>query len=404
MPSSPAQLDASPQTHADLAVTPAEHWPFYAEDEVQGVVDTLRSGKVNQMTGDRVFAFQRAYDEFLGTGRSIALANGSLALELALRAFGVGPGDEVVVTPRTFVASAFCAMLVGATPVFADVDPDSGNVTPETIAAVITPRTKVIIPVHLAGWPCDMPGIMALAKEHGVLVIEDCAQAHGAEVDGTPVGAFGDAAAFSFCQDKIMTTGGEGGLVTFRDEAAHDWAWSFKDHGKNLHTYFAPPTKPGFRWVHDGVGTNWRMLETSAVIGIAQLAKLPEWRRQRAERAGIWAEALAGIDGLRVPQPPPGATSAHYKFYAYVDRAEGAEELRDLILAKATALGIRAFSGSCSEVYLEAAFRDLGVERLPVARALGETSLMFEVHPTLDLDRLRARATAVAEVAREVLA
>ncbi len=391
----------------DLAVTPDEHWPFYAEDEIEAVAETLRSGKVNQWTGDRVVAFQDAYDTHLGRGRSIALANGSLALEIVLRAWGIGPGDEVVVTPRTFVASASCVRLVGATPVFADVDRDSGNITAETIAAKITPRTKAVIPVHLAGWPVDMPAIRALAEQHGFKVLEDCAQAHGAEIDGRPVGTFGHAAAFSFCQDKIISTGGEGGLTVFTDDADFEWAWSFKDHGKNRTKITAPVAGSGFRYLHDAVGTNWRMLETSAVIGIAQLAKLDAWRDARAERAAIWQEALGAIDGLRAPVPTGDVRHANYKWYAYVDPSDGdldaAEARRDEILARASKLGIRAFSGSGSEEYREGAFADLHVEPLPVAHELGRTSLMFEVHPTLDLERLRRRAAVVADIVRDVL-
>jgi dTDP-4-amino-4,6-dideoxygalactose transaminase len=400
--------DTAPDTHsaADLAVTDAERWPFYAEDEIEGVVAALRSGKVNQWTGDRVVAFQAAYDAYLGSGRSIALANGSLALELALRAWGIGEGDEVIVTPRTFVASASCVRLVGATPVFADVDRDSGNITAETIAAVLTERTRAVIPVHLAGWPTDMAAIMELARARGIKVLEDCAQAHGAEVDGAPVGTFGDAAAFSFCQDKIISTGGEGGLTTFRDDADFEWAWSFKDHGKNRQKIVAPTPGAGFRYLHDMVGTNWRMLEASAIIGIAQLGKLGEWRAARAERAAVWQDALGSIVGLRTPTPSGGLRHANYKWYAYVELAgdlDGAQARRDEILTRASALGIRAFSGSGSEEYLEGAFADLAVQQLPVAHELGRTSLMFEVHPTLDLERLRRRAAAVADIVRDVL-
>ncbi|MBC7460984.1 MAG: DegT/DnrJ/EryC1/StrS aminotransferase family protein [Thermoleophilia bacterium] len=397
--------DLASLTVADLAVTAEEHWPHYAEDEVDGVVAALRSGKVNQWTGSKVVEFQAAYEQYVGHGRhAIALTNGSVALELALRAFGVGEGDEVIVTPRTFVASASCVRLVGATPVFADVDPESGNITPATIEAVVTDRTKGVIPVHLAGWPADMHGINAVAKQHELFVLEDCAQAHGAEIDGQPVGSFSEAAAFSFCQDKIMSTGGEGGLTLFRDEPAYRWAWEYKDHGKSLDKIRDKHPAPGFRWLHDSVGTNWRMLEMSAVIGIAQLGKLDEWRAARTERANVWRTAFDGIDGLRVPQLPEGITHAEYKFYSYVERGVESEALRNEIVARAGARGIRAFSGSCSEVYLEDAFGDLHVDRLPVARRLGETSLMFEVHPTLDLERLRLRAAVVAEIAREVLA
>lgn len=373
-------------------------WPVYAQDEIDAVMDVLRSGRVNQWTGDKVVAFERAYDAYLGTGRSIALANGSLALELALLAFKIGPGDEVIVTPRSFVASASCVRLVRATPVFADVDPDSGNLTPATVAAVLTPRTRAIIPVHLAGWPVDMPGIMALARAHNLLVIEDCAQAHGAFIDGTPIGAFGDAAAFSFCQDKIITTGGEGGLVTFQDDAAYRWAWSFKDHGKSRET-MAAPGGSGFRFVHEMVGTNWRMLEMSAVIGLLQLAKLPDWREARAANAAIWIRHIGAIEGIRLPVCADNQLNAFYKLYAYVDgHVERANRIRDAVLAHPDAGTLRIFSGSCPELYREGAMRDLGVAPLPTAHDLGLRSLLFEVHPTLDHDELDARARRVAGI------
>ncbi|HEV2866495.1 MAG TPA: DegT/DnrJ/EryC1/StrS aminotransferase family protein [Allosphingosinicella sp.] len=388
----------------DLTLLPEEAWPFYAEDEIEAVVDVLKSGKVNQWTGSKVFEFEQAYTRYLRNGRAIALANGSVALELALRAFGVGPGDEVVVTPRTFVASAFCVRLVGATPVFADVDPDSGNITAETVAAVTTPRTKAVIPVHLAGWPADIPAIAAFAKDRGILVIEDCAQAHGAEVDGLPVGSFGDAATFSFCQDKIISTAGEGGLVTFRDDRAYEWAWSYKDHGKVRSRALEHAPQPGFRWLHDIVGTNWRMTEICAAVGLLQMDKLPQWRMRRTRNADVWAEALQDVPGVRAPRPARNLTGAYYKFYAYLDVDAGQNaRLRDRILQEAGAAGIRIFSGSCSEVYREAAFSDMKVEPHPVAKALGDSSLMFEVHPTLDTRRLRDRADAVAEIIRRAV-
>ena len=355
--------------------------------------------------GPELDAFEREFAAASGAGHAVGVNTGTDALAIALRALGIGPGDEVVVTPRSFVASAFCVRLAGATPVFADIDRDSGNITAETIAAVLTPRTRAIIPVHLGGWPADMPAIMALARTHGLIVIEDCAQAHGAEIDGLPVGSFGDAAAFSFCQDKIISTAGEGGLVTLRDEAAYEWAWSYKDHGKDRARTLERPAQPGFRWLHDRVGTNWRMIEIEAAVGLIQMDKLPQWRARRIRNAEIWAEALDRVRGVRVPRPARNLTAAYYKFYAYLD-ADPAENarLRDRVLEQAGAAGLRVFSGSCSEIYREAAFADLDVEPLPVARALGDSSLMFEVHPTLDSRRLRDRADAVAGIVGEVLA
>jgi dTDP-4-amino-4,6-dideoxygalactose transaminase len=394
-------LAEAPAPAADLRQSPDEHWPFYDEDEIEAVAAVLRSGRVNQWTGGEVFAFQDALRDRFGGRHCIALANGSLAIELALRAFGIGPGDEVVTTPRTFVASATSAMLTGATPVFADVDPDSGNITAESIEAVLTERTRAIIPVHLGGWPCDMPAIMALAERRGLLVVEDCAQSHGAEIDGRSAGGFGHAAALSFCQDKIMSTGGEGGATLFQDEAAWDWAWSFKDHGKNRRKVEAPQTSPGFRWLHDGVGTNWRLTGPQAAIGLRQLAKLDEWRSARTRNAGIWIDALDGLPGIRVPRPGPRFRHAYYRLYFHL--RPGAEDARAQILERAGEAGLRLFTGSCSEVYLEEAFRDLPRPDLPNARAMTGSSLAVEIHPTLRPDRLRLRAEKLAEIIRAVV-
>ena len=383
-----------------------EQWPFYDEDEVDAVAAVLRSGRVNQWTGRDVFAFEEDCAARFGGGRAIALANGSVALELALRAFGIGPGDEVIVSPRSFVASASCVRLVGATPVFADVDPDSGNITPESVAEVLTERTRAIIPVHLAGWPADVPGILELVRGRNVKVIEDCAQAHGAEINGASVGSFGDAAAFSFCQDKIISTGGEGGLLTIRDESAWDWAWSFKDHGKDYRKAMASDGEQWrFRWLHDRVGTNWRLTGPQAAIGRIQLRKLDSWRATRARNAAIWTEALADVQRLRVPVPESSVRHAFYKLYFYIDEADDdtAARLRSEILKQSEAAGLRVFSGSCSEIYRESAFDDIPASNCPVSRSLGIRSLMVEVHPTLRPDLLKLRADRLAEIARGVL-
>lgn len=388
-----------------LAPRPDERWPFYDEDEIAAAVAVLRSGKVNQWTGPDVFAFEKACADRFGGGRGIAVANGSVALELALRALGIGPGDEVVVTPRSFAASAFCVMLVGATPVFADVERDSGNIGVKTIERALTGRTRAVIPVHLAGWPADMPAIMALAERHGLKVIEDCAQAQGATIGGRSVGSFGDAAAFSFCQDKIISTGGEGGFVSFRDAAAFERAWSFKDHGKNRSRAMSPPADPGeFRWLHDSPGTNWRLTGPQAAIGMVQLAKLESWIGTRTRNAAIWAEELGGIPAIRIASPGPDVRHAYYKFYFQLDLPEGeAAGTRGRLLRRAAEEGLRLFSGSCSEIYREAAFDGLPTPDCPVARLLGTTSLMVEVHPTLRPDLLRRRAKRLAKIILEVL-
>lgn len=397
--------EASRASSQDLSLQPDERWPFYADDEIDAVAEVLRSGKVNQWTGPEVSAFEQACTARFGGSNGIALANGSVALDLALLSLGIGPGDEVVVTPRTFVASAFCVMLAGATPVFADVDRDSGNITPESIERVLTERTRAVIPVHLAGWPADMPGIVELASRSDLLVIEDCAQAHGATIEGKSVGSFGDAATFSFCQDKIISTGGEGGFLSLRDREAWDFARSFKDHGKNWRKVEPSDGAPGeFKWLHDQVGTNWRLTGPQAAIGLRQLEKLDQWHEQRHANAQVWIDALRDVNGVRVPQPAPGSRHAFYKLYFQLEAPEGeAGQIRSKILHRAASEGLRLFSGSCPEIYLEKAFEYLPRPDCPNARQLGETSLMVEVHPTLRHDLLQKRADRLSTIIRDVI-
>ncbi|WP_416357626.1 DegT/DnrJ/EryC1/StrS family aminotransferase [Aureimonas phyllosphaerae] len=363
-----------------------KRWPIYDEEQISDVVEVLRSAKVNAWTGDHVARFEEAYAKHLGRRHAVAVANGTVALDLALRVLGIGSGDEVIVTPRSFVASAACVPFAGATPVFADVDPVSGNLTAETIARRITPRTKAVILVHLAGWPCDMEPIMRLARRRGLKVIEDCAQAHGARYDGRPVGSFGDIAAFSFCQDKIITTGGEGGLIATDDDALWEAAWSLKDHGKSYALAHQGIGAPGFRWLHQSIGTNWRMMSIQAVLGLRQLERLEDWRLERERNARIWMNGLRDLALVSIPELSSRHTHAWYRLYAHLDPSRLAEGwTRNLLVAAIAKAGVPCFSGSCSEIYLEEAFASahLGpAKRLPMARRLGERSLAFLVDPS----------------------
>lgn len=366
------------------------------------VREVLLSNKVNYWTGQEGRKFEREFAVWADAGYAIAVANGTLALDLALKAVGVGPGDEVVVTPRTFLASASSIVTMGAVPVFADVDADSQNITAETVSAVLTERTRAIICVHLAGLPCDMDPIMELAREHNLFVIEDCAQAHGARYKGRSVGSIGHVGAWSFCQDKIMTTGGEGGMVTTNDRELWSKMWSYKDHGKSWDAMHKREHPPGFRWVHASFGTNWRMTEMQAAIGRIQLRRMKDWtaaRTRHAER--IW-ENCRKHAALRVPKSSPDHVHGHYKCYVQVrpDRLAAGWN-RDRISKAIVERGVPCFQGSCAEVYREKAFDGTGwrPERpLPVARELGETSLMFLVHPTLTEDEIDRTCEVIDEV------
>ena len=362
-------------------------WPSYTQEEADAIKRVLLSNRVNYWTGDECRQFELEFAQFAGADFAVALSNGTVALELALRALGIGPGDDVVVTSRTFVASASCVVNVGATPIFADVCRDSQNITSDTIAAALTPSTKAVICVHLAGWPCDMDAIMQLADRHGLFVIEDCAQAHGANFLGRPVGAMGHVGCWSFCQDKIMTTGGEGGMVTTNDRDLWSFMWSYKDHGKSWESVYEQAHPPGFRWLHASFGTNFRMTELQAVIGRIQLKRMDGWtRRRQLYCEAIWAEA-SKHPACRVPLPPQGLGHAGYKCYIFVEPLALAPGWnRDRIMAAINEAGVPCYSGSCSEVYLERCFHDAGLappQPLPLARELGETSLMFLVHPSL---------------------
>jgi len=381
--------------------TAFSQWPSFTEEEADAVREVLLSNEVNYWTGTQCRQFEKEFESWSGAKYAVALSNGTVALDLALKALGIGVGDEVIVTSRTFIASVSCIITVGAIPVFADVDEDSQNITPELIRAVLTPRTKAIICVHLAGWPCDMDGIMSLASEHNLLVVEDCAQAHGARYKGRSVGSIGHVGAWSFCQDKILTTGGEGGMVTTNDHALWSYMWSYKDHGKAWST-FAERRQSDFRWVHESFGTNGRMTELQAVIGRIQLKRMTHWHQTRLQNAMTIWQAARLLPGLRVPELPADIEHAAYKCYVFVNTEELANGWdRDRILNMIRDQGVPCYPGTCSEVYLEKAFETTGLrpeKRLPIARRLGDTSLMLLVHPTLTVHEIEKTCQVLRSV------
>ena len=382
---------------------PLAPWPFFDVDEKQSVLDVLNSGKVNYWTGTVCREFEKEFAAYCGRKYGIAVANGSLALELALIAYNIGDGDEVIVTCRSFVASANCIIMRGATPVFADVDLDSQNILPESIKQKITSKTKAIICVHLAGWPCDMDAINAIAKEHNLVVIEDCAQAHGAMYHGKKVGALGNVAAFSFCQDKIMTCGGEGGMFVCDDEEIYKRCWSYTEHGKSLDAIARNDQPSGFHWLIETFGTNWRMTEMQAAIGRCQLKKLDSWVESRRKNAKAITEGLKGISCIRIPEPPEDIYHSYYKFYVIV-KPECLKPgwNRNRIMEEINKSGLPCGVGACGEIYREKAFRDYfkndNPERLPNAVNLEETTLMFMIHPILTTQNIEDMSAIIKEV------
>jgi len=383
-----------------------EPWPSFTQAEADAVSKVLLSNKVNYWTGQECREFEKEFAQFAGTEHAVALANGTVALDVALKALEIGAGDDVIVTSRTFLASASSIVTAGANPIFADVELDSQNISRRSIEAVLTPNTKAIICVHLAGWMCDMDPIMQLAEEKGIFVIEDCAQAHGAKYKGKSAGSIGHIGAWSFCQDKIMTTGGEGGMVTTNDETLWKKMWSYKDHGKNFDSVYNKQHPPGFRWLHDSFGTNWRMMEMQAVIGRLQLVEMPTWTEKRNINMARIQAAFENSPYFTVSKPSDDYVHAAYKCYVQVNLDALPEGWsRDRIMAEINALNVPCFSGSCSEVYLEKAFDGTKwrpVESLPNAKQLGETSLMFLVHPTLSEQSIQKTVDAIQQVITKI--
>ncbi len=376
-------------------------WPSFSQEEAEAVSSVLLSNKVNYWTGEQGRNFESEFAEWVGAKHAVALGNGTQALDIALKALGVGLGDEVITTSRTFLATVSSIVNAQATPVFADVDLNSQNITADTIKRSITTKTKAIIVVHLAGFPAEMDPIMQLAKEHDIYVIEDCAQAHGAKYKGVSVGTIGHIGCWSFCQDKIMTTGGEGGMVTTNSESLWKKMWSYKDHGKSYDAVHQKSHPEGFRWLHESFGTNFRMTEMQAVIGRIQLKKVDEWVSIRQSHAKVLESAVKDLPFVRIPYIPEYIVHSFYRFYLFLNQQHLKQGWsRDRVIREIQSHNVPAYHGSCSEVYLEKAFENTNFRpkhRLVNAKKLGEDSIMFLVHPSLSGVEVEHMASVLRE-------
>ena len=377
-------------------------WPSFSEEEANAVKTVLLSNKVNYWTGNECRKFEKEFAIWSNAKYAIALGNGTLALDNAFKALNISFGDEVIVTARTYIASVTSIVNAGAIPIFADVDLNSQNITPESIRSMITNKTKAIVCVHLAGWPCEMNEIIDIANEFNLYIIEDCSQAHGAKYKGKPVGSIGNIGCWSFCQDKIMTTGGEGGMVTTNDENLWNRMWSYKDHGKSYKAVYEKKHPDGFKWLNESFGTNWRMTELQGAIGRIQLKRMSNWNSNRIFNANkIW-NTMKNFTGLRVPNIPDYINHAAYKCYVFVEEKNLKKGWnRNRIMEEINKLGVPCYTGVCPEVYLEKAFDNSGFrpkERLLNAKKLGETSLIFLVHPTLNKNEIQKTCDVITAV------
>jgi dTDP-4-amino-4,6-dideoxygalactose transaminase len=358
-------------------------WPVMSTKMTDSVTEVLKSGKLNQWNNPTVKDFETKFAKYMNCNYAVAVFNGTVALELCIKTLKLKEGDEIIVTPRTFLASASCCAWYGITPVFVDVDMNSQNITLETIKLSITEKTKAIILVHLAGWPCDLEEICNYGREKGIYIIEDCAQAHGAKYNGKSVGTWGDINAWSFCQDKIITTGGEGGMVTTNCPHLYKLAWSLKDHGKGFDTVYNKEHPPGFRWLHENIGTNWRMMPMQAVIGSHALDELYDWVKHRRKIGAIYNDTLKDCAGVRITLPPENVYHAYYKYYFFIEPAKF-KVSRDDLICKINIQNIFCQVGSCSEVYKEEALKQYAPkDELPVTQNLFKTALLLLCDPCI---------------------
>jgi dTDP-4-amino-4,6-dideoxygalactose transaminase len=351
-------------------------WPEYSEKEIEGVSEILKTGRVNQWTGDYVREFEKKFSKYFDVNYSIAINNGTSALELCLKVLNLNDNDEVIVTPRSFVASVSCILINRLKPVFADVDLNSQNITLQNIKNVITDKTRAVICVHLNGFPCEIEEIYSYCKENNIYVIEDCAQSHGAKYNGKYLGSFGDINAWSFCQDKIMSTGGEGGMITTNNKDLFEKAWSFKDHGKDINLYYNRPITNQFSFVHNSVGSNYRMTEIQAYIGLIQLDYLETWIQHRRELSSIYNNKFKNLNNIRLQYENENTLCSYYKYYFFVKDIS----IRQYIIDEISRNNIKVYYGSCGELYKEKCINQNII--CHNSKILHETSIVLLVDPS----------------------
>ena len=393
--------------------------PFYSNKSIQKIGPMLRSGKVNYWSGNEGKKFEKEFSNYLGNKYSVGLSNGSVALEMALKALKLKKQDQIIVTPRSFIISASCTINLGLKPIFSDVD-DDGNLNIEGIKKVYNNKVKAIIVVHLNGLPCDLDPIMKFVKKNNIFLIEDCSQAHGAVYKGKKVGSFGHISTWSFCQDKIISTGGEGGMISTNNKQLWLKCWSLKDHGKNYNSVFFKKHKIGFRWHHDNLGSNYRMTEMQAILGRAQLKILDNQIKKRNIIANLYLNGLKDyykkydilkepnfnyIYSSQVKDKKLSSKNIHafYRLNLFINK----KKIKQLkLLEELNLKKINCGVGSCPEIYREKVFKDLKLhpkKRLSNAKLLGETSITFPIDPNRSITKVKLEIKSIKKVLNKYL-
>ena len=388
---------------------------MYTKEQIQSVSNILRKNKTNYWTGNECKLFEEEFSKYIGNKYSIAVSNGSVALELSLKALNLKKGDKVIVSPRSFIISASCVLNMGLKPIFADVD-INGNLDIDGISKSYNKNVKAIIVVHLNGLSCDLDPILKFTKKNKIYLIEDCSQAHGAVYKGKFVGSFGDVATWSFCQDKIISTGGEGGMISTNDKKIWEQIWSYKDHGKNYQSVFFKKHKEGFRWLHDGLGSNYRMTEMQATLGRHQLKQLDNQIKKRNKIANLYIEnlkefmhkkhVLKKLDFKCSTCPSKKIENekcnlcrhAFYRLNLFIN-PKIVNQIK--LITELDKNNVTARVGSCPEIYREQIFKKLKIypkKRLINAKLLGEISLQFGINPKKSINLIKKEIHTIKKV------
>jgi dTDP-4-amino-4,6-dideoxygalactose transaminase len=396
------------------------NYPYFDQNSIKKVVNVLKSGRVNYWTGKECGIFEKQFSNYHRLLYSVAVSNGSVALELALRALNLKKNSEVIVSPRSFVISASCVLNQGLKPIFADVN-DNGNLSIENIIKTYRKTVKAIILVHLNGLSCDLDPIVKFAKEKNIFLIEDCSQAHGATYKGRPVGSFGDVAIWSFCQDKIISTGGEGGMISTNNKKIWEKCWSYKDHGKNYKSAFYKKKKIGFRWHIDQLGSNYRLTEMQAVLGRYQLKNLDKQIKKRNQIANLYINGFKNYwTKFNLLKKPNFACAscplknkinkkcnlclhAFYRLNLFINLKK---KMQLKIIKDLNKNKISCSVGSCPEIYREKIFKKLKFypkKRLSNAKLLGKTSVVFSINPYKAIRKVKSEINFIKKKFNEYL-
>ena len=389
-------------------------YPYFNQNILNSVQKVLKSGRVNYWTGNECKEFEQEFSKYVKNKYSLTVSNGSVALEIALKALNLKKKDQIIVSPRSFIISASCVLNLGLKPVFADVD-DNGNLSIKGIKKAYNKNIKAIILVHLNGLSCDLDPILKFVKKKKFFLIEDCSQAHGAVYKNKKVGSFGHVSTWSFCQDKIISTGGEGGMISTNNRRLWLKLWSLKDHGKNYKSVFGKKHKTGFKWLHNDFGSNYRMTEMQAVIGREQLKSLDKQIKKRNLIANLYLNGLKDYyskhDILKKPDfkfatfaSKQNLKKSNYNVHAFYrlnlyinkDKINQNELIQQLNKNK-----INCGVGSCPEIYREKIFmksKFYPKKRLLNAKLLGETSIMFPINPNTSIKKVKLEINSIKKI------